>query len=69
MTESKYSDVLGDWLIEMGYTHCFLVAGGGCMHLIDGFRTRFTCIPVVHEVAAGIAAEHFNECSSVSSFP
>ena len=32
------------------------------MHLIDGFRSRFTCIPVVHEVTAGIAAEHFNEC-------
>lgn len=32
------------------------------MHLIDGFRSRFTCIPVVHEITAGIAAEHFNEC-------
>jgi acetolactate synthase-1/2/3 large subunit len=62
--QPKYSSVLGDWLVEMGYTHCFLVAGGGSMHLIDGFRTRFTCIPVVHEVTAGIAVEHFNECSS-----
>ena len=58
----KYADVLGDWLVAEGYTHCFMVAGGGCMHLIDGFRSRFTCIPVVHEVTAGIAAEHFNEC-------
>ena len=31
------------------------------MHLLDGARTRFTCVPVVHEVAAGIAAEYFNE--------
>ena len=61
---AKYSDVLGDWLVELGYTHCFLVAGGGCMHLIDGFRTKFTCIPMVHEVAAGIAVEHFNQCSA-----
>lgn len=61
---TKYSGVMGDWLIELGYTHCFLVAGGGSMHLIDGFRTRFTCIPVVHEMSAGIAVEHFNECSS-----
>jgi acetolactate synthase-1/2/3 large subunit len=61
---TKYADVLGDWLVAMGYTHCFMVAGGGCMHLIDGFRSRFTCIPVVHEVSAGIAAEHFNECRS-----
>jgi acetolactate synthase-1/2/3 large subunit len=58
----KYAAVLGDWLVELGYTHCFMVAGGGCMHLIDGFRTRFQCIPVVHEVTAGIAVEHFNEC-------
>ncbi|MEN9632297.1 MAG: hypothetical protein RL077_701 [Verrucomicrobiota bacterium] len=55
---------MGDWLVGLGYTHCFMVAGGGSMHLIDGFRTRFTCIPVVHEVSAGIAVEHFNECSS-----
>jgi acetolactate synthase-1/2/3 large subunit len=59
---NKYSDILGDWLVEEGFTHCFMVAGGGCMHLIDGFRSRFHCIPVVHEVTAGIAAEHFNEC-------
>jgi acetolactate synthase-1/2/3 large subunit len=59
----KYADLLGDWLVELGYTHCFFVAGGGCMHLIDGFRDRFECIPVVHENTAGVAAEHFNECS------
>ena len=33
------------------------------MHLLDGARTRFTCIPVVHEVAAGIAVEYFNEAN------
>jgi acetolactate synthase-1/2/3 large subunit len=60
----KYAALLGDWLVESGYTHCFLVAGGGCMHLIDAFRTRFTCIPVVHEMTAGIAVEHFNECAA-----
>ena len=49
------------WLQEMGYTHCFFVAGGNIMHLLDGARTRFRCIPVVHEVAAGIAVEYFNE--------
>lgn len=59
----KYSDLLGEWLIELGYTHCFFVAGGGIMHLLDGFRNRFECIPVVHEVTAGISAEHFNECA------
>jgi len=60
----KYSDLLGEWLVELGYTHCFFVAGGGIMHLLDGFRNRFQCVPVVHEVTAGIAAEHFNECTT-----
>ena len=57
----KYADQVNDWLLELGYTHCFFVAGGNIMHLLDGARTRFTCIPVVHEVAAGIAVEYFNE--------
>lgn len=59
----KYADLLGEWLVELGYTHCFFLAGGGIMHLLDGFRHRFECIPVVHEVTAGICAEHFNECA------
>ena len=59
----KYADLLGEWLVELGYTHCFFVAGGGIMHLLDGVRNRFECIPVVHEMSAGICAEHFNESS------
>ncbi len=57
----KYAEVVVDWLKAMGYTHCFFVAGGNCMHLLDAVRSRMTCIPVVHEVAGGIAAEYFNE--------
>lgn len=60
MTE-KYSDVLADWLVELGYTHCFFVAGGNIMHLLESCSHRFKCVPVVHEVAAGIAAEYCNE--------
>jgi acetolactate synthase-1/2/3 large subunit len=56
-----FSDSVCDWLVELGYTHCFFVAGGNIMHLLNSARTRFTCIPVVHEVSAGIAAEYFNE--------
>lgn len=59
----KYSDLLADWLVEFGYSHCFFVAGGNIMHLIESFSLRFQCVPVVHEVAAGIAAEYFNEVS------
>lgn len=64
MTPTKYADQVGDLLVELGYTHCFFVAGGNIMHLLDSARTRFVCIPVVHEVTAGIAAEYFNESES-----
>lgn len=57
----KYSDVLAQWLAELGYTRCFFVAGGNIMHLLESCSHRMTCIPVIHEVAAGIAAEYFNE--------
>lgn len=55
----KYSDQFIDWLVEEGYTHCFFVAGGNIMHLLDSVRQRMTCIPFVHEVGATIAAEYF----------
>lgn len=61
----KYADLLIEWLQELGYTHCFFVAGGNSMHLLDGARRRLTCIPVVHEVAAGIATEYFNEAEGL----
>lgn len=60
----KYSDLLAEWLFELGYTHCFFVAGGNIMHLLESCSHKFTCLPVVHEVAAGIAAEYFNEVSN-----
>jgi acetolactate synthase-1/2/3 large subunit len=31
------------------------------MHLLNAARQKMTCIPVVHEVSGGIAAEYFNE--------
>ena len=58
---NKYSDQFMDWLKEDGYTHCFFVGGGNVMHLLEAASRRFECIAVVHEVAAGIAAEYFNE--------
>lgn len=59
----KYSDQIMLWLKSEGYTHCFYVAGGGSMHLLDSASKNFTCIPVVHEVTAAIATEYFNESS------
>jgi acetolactate synthase-1/2/3 large subunit len=56
----RHADEAMEWLRELGYTHCFFVAGGNIMHLLNGARSRFACIPTVHEVAAGIAVEYFN---------
>ena len=58
---TKYSDLLAEWLVSLGYTHCFFVAGGNIMHLLESCSRRLTCIPVIHEVAAGTAAEYMNE--------
>ena len=58
----KYAEYLLENLAkEENYTHCYFVAGGNTMHLLDAARKIFKCIPVVNEVAAGIAAEYFNE--------
>jgi acetolactate synthase-1/2/3 large subunit len=59
----KYSEQLAIWLSELGYTHCFFVAGGNIMHLLESCSQKLVCIPVIHEVAAGIAAEYFNQVS------
>lgn len=59
----KYSDLLAEWLKEMGYTHCFYVAGGNIMHMLASCNKHFRMVSVIHEVAAGIAAEYFNEAN------
>lgn len=58
----KYAEyLLSELASQEKYTHCYFVAGGNTMHLLDSARKIFKCIPVVKEVAAGIAAEYFNE--------
>ena len=59
----KYSDCIAEWLRDLGYTHCFYVAGGNIMHLLESFSRQLDCRAVINEVAAGIAAEYFNETS------
>lgn len=39
------------------------MGGGNIMHLTESLSRYLTGIPVIHEVAAGIAAEYFNEIS------
>ncbi len=60
----KYSDQLAQWLSAAGYTHYFYVGGGNIMHLTESLDRFLTGVPVVHEVAAGIAAEYFNEIAA-----
>jgi acetolactate synthase-1/2/3 large subunit len=59
----KYSDQIASWLVELGYDCCFFVGGGNIMHLIESIDRKIACHAVVHEVAAGIAAEYYNETS------
>ena len=63
----KYSDLLCEWLSELGYTKCFFVAGGNIMHMLESASKYFECIPFVHEVAAGIAAEYHNEAIDIEN--
>lgn len=60
----KYSDQVAQWLKALGYTHYFYVGGGNIMHLTESLSHCLIGVPVVHEVAAGIAAEYFNEISA-----
>lgn len=64
MDQLKYSDQIGQWLKAAGYTHYFYVGGGNIMHLTESLSRYLKGIPVVHEVAAGIAAEYFNEIAA-----
>lgn len=59
----KYSDQIADWLVELGYTHCFYVGGGNIMHLVESLSRKLDCRAVIHEVAAGVAAEYYNATS------
>jgi acetolactate synthase-1/2/3 large subunit len=60
----KYSDQIAAWLQAAGYTHYFYVGGGNIMHLTESLDRYLKGVPVVHEVAAGIAAEYFNEIAA-----
>ena len=56
----KYSDFVAKQLVELGYTHCFFLAGGNIMHLLESLRREMECIPVAHENTGIIAAEYLN---------
>lgn len=59
----KYSDQISKWLLDLGFTHFFYVGGGNIMHLTESLSNNLIGIPVIHEVAAVIGSEYFNETS------
>jgi len=61
-----HADEVIEWLENLGYTHCFFVAGGNSMHLLNSARRTMKCVAFVHEVSAGIAAEYFNQTELAS---
>ena len=62
----KFSESFSNLLKQHGFTHCFFVAGGNSMHMLDSARQHFSCVPFVHEVSATIASEYFNVVSADS---
>ena len=57
-----------EYLRDEGYTHCFYVAGGNSMHLLESASRYFECVPTVHEVTAAIAAEYFVASGPTKAF-
>lgn len=57
----KVSQYIADFLVERGMTDCFMVTGGGAMHLDDaiGHKEGINCVFNHHEQACSIAAEAY----------
>lgn len=58
---STVADYLMERLADQGVTHCFVLPGGGAMHLVDALARseRLIPFPMLHEQAVGIAAEAY----------
>ncbi len=57
----KVSDYIAQFLVDNGITDCFMVTGGGAMHLDDalGHQNGLKCTFNHHEQACAIAAEAY----------
>ena len=57
----KLSDYILKFVADLGVKHCFLVTGGGAMHLNQSLasETRITPICNSHEQASAICAEGY----------
>ncbi len=61
----KVSDYIAQFLAGRGIKHIFMLAGGGCMHLVDSFGRQpdveYVCC--LHEQSAAFAAQAYAEYS------
>ncbi len=59
--KQRLADYVADFLVNRGITDCFMVTGGGAMHLNDalGHKEGLCCTYNHHEQACAIAAEAY----------
>ena len=57
----RLADYVADFLVKKGITDCFMVVGGGAMHLNDalGHKEGLHCTYNHHEQACAMAAEAY----------
>lgn len=65
MSPMRVADYIAQRCVDAGARHCFLVTGGGAMHLNDAFGRHPGLTPVCfhHEQAAAMAAEAYYRTS------
>jgi acetolactate synthase-1/2/3 large subunit len=59
----RLSDWIMKFLVKQNVHHVFVLAGGGCMWMLDslGSNKELTYVPMLHEQAAGFAAEGYSQ--------
>lgn len=59
----KLSDYVMQYIASLGVREVFMLAGGGCMHLVDslGRNKDLKFVPNLHEQAAAIAADAYSQ--------
>lgn len=64
--KQRLADYVADFLVERGIRDCFMVVGGGAMHLNDalGHKEGLQCIYGHHEQGIAIAAEAYSRVNN-----
>ena len=59
--KQRLADYVADFLVDHGIKDCFMVTGGGAMHLNDalGHKDGMHCLYNHHEQGCAIAAEAY----------